>query len=192
MRNIYFSAVLISLGLLFCFMHTSAQDTFLLSKHRAGQIEIGMKIDDLHTKFEPSSTKLVATYPEGMFTPLLQIYLEGAATESRPPIVINLEKEREWIVDGIEVNDNRFRTAEGIGIGSTLGQIRKAYAVKWIGFGEGPLIANIDELDMSFELDFTDPPSEWYKTNDQRLIPDSAKVVSIYLYRNRTPAAEKK
>jgi hypothetical protein len=166
------------------------QENFLLAKYRAGDIEIGMTIDALHTKHPPSSTKLVAHYPEGEFSPMLEIYLEGATNQPQPSLLIGIGKKREWIVDDITVNDARFRTPVGIGVGSTLGDIRKVYTVRWIGFGEGPLCANVDEIGMTFALDFTDPPPEWHRTKDQRLIPDRAKVISIRLY--RSPTAKKK
>jgi hypothetical protein len=183
MRVLRFSIALYCLALLSNAARSDAQDDYLLEKNRAGQVELGMTIDELHTRYEPSSTKLVATYVEGMFAPVLELYSRGAAKKGRPPLVIAIDKDREWVVGGIQVNDARFRTAKGIGVGSTLGDIRKAYAVKWIDFGEGPLYANVDELSMSFELDLAQPPSEWYKTKDQRLIPDRAKVVSVNLYR---------
>jgi hypothetical protein len=183
MRVLRLSTALYCLALLFGAIGSYAQDNFLLEKNRAGQVELGMTIDELHTRYEPSSTKLVATYSEGMFAPVMEIYLKGAATKKRASLVIGIDKDREWIVSGIEVNDARFRTAKGIGVGSTLGDIRKAHTVKWIDFGEGPLYANVDEIGMSFELDFAQPPPEWYKTKDQRLIPDRAKVVSVNLYR---------
>jgi len=149
-----------------------------------------MTIDDLHAMHKPSSTRLVAYYPEGMFTPLLEVYLEGDTNKSIPSLLIEIDKNNDWIVGNIKVNDARFRTDKGIGVGSTLGAIRKAYAVKWIGFGEGPLCANVEDIRMTFELDITNPPNEWYKTRDQRLIPDSAKVLSVILY--RSPEATKK
>jgi hypothetical protein len=133
---------------------------------------------------KPSSTRLVAHYPEGMFTPLLEVYLEGDINKSIPSLQIEIDKNRDWIVGNIKVNDARFRTEKGIGVGSTLGAIRKAYAVKSIAFGEGPLYANVEDINSNFELDITNPPREWYKTRDQRLIPDSAKVVSVILYRS--------
>jgi len=174
----------ICLILLFGARRSFAQDEFLLAKHRAGAVVIGMTIDDLHAMHKTSSTKLVARYPEGMFTPLLEVYLEGDTNKSIPSLVIGIDKNSDWIVGNIKVNDARFRTDKGVGVGSTLGAIRKAYAVKWIGFGEGPLCANVEDINMTFELDITNPPNEWYKTRDQRLIPDSAKVVSVILYRS--------
>jgi hypothetical protein len=170
--------------LLFGAGRSLAQDEFLLKKQRAGAVVIGMTIDDLHAVHKPSSTGLVAQYPEGMFTPLLEVYMEGDTNKSIPSLLIEIDKNNDWIVGNIKVNDARFRTDKGMGVGSTLGAIRKAYAVKSIAFGEGPLYAVVEEINMNFELDITNPPREWYKTRDQRLIPDSAKVMSVILYRS--------
>ena len=160
----------------------NGQDGFLLSKNKAGEIEIGMTIDALHTKYESRLTKLTAQYAEGMFSPLLEIYLNGKPHNVGPSITVAIDKENDWIVSGIFVKDKRFKTSKGISIGSTLGEIRKTYKVSWIDFGEGPLFANVEDLGISFELDFSKPSDEWYRTRNQSLIPDSARVVSIFVY----------
>lgn len=161
------------------------ENAFLLAKGKAGLIEVGMTIDAAQAKYGREATKLVAHYPEGMFTPLLEVYLPGQTSTTAPALLLGIDLENEWIVDGIGVNDARFRTREGIGVGSTLGEVRRAYRIKNIAFGEGPLYANVEELNMSFELDFTDPSPEWYRSRNQRLIPDRAKVTAVGLYRAR-------
>jgi hypothetical protein len=75
-------------------------------------------------------------------------------------------------------------------IGSTLGEIRQSYNVDWIAFGEGPLFARVDQIGMSFALDYKNPPAEWRKTNDQKLIPDSARVVFIFLASRKRTVVE--
>ena len=160
----------------------NGQDSFLLSKNKAGEIEIGMTIDALHKKYEPRLTKLTAQYPEGMFSPVLEIYLNGKLQNVEPSITVAIDKEKDWIVGGIRVKDKRFKTSKGIGIGATLGEIRKTYKVNWIDFGEGSLFANVEDLGISFELDFSNPSDKWYQTRNQSLIPDSVRVVSINVY----------
>jgi hypothetical protein len=64
MRVLRFSIALSCLALLSNAARSDAQDDYLLEKNRAGQVELGMTIDELHTKYEPSFTKLVATYSE--------------------------------------------------------------------------------------------------------------------------------
>lgn len=165
---------------------TSAQENgFLLAKGKAGFVEIGMTIDAAQAKYGRETTKLVAHYPEGMFEPMLEVYLPGHTSMTAPALLLRIEQDNGWIIDGIGVNDARFRTRAGIGVGSTLGEIRRVYRISYIAFGEGPLVANVEELQMTFELDFNQPPREWYKSGDQRLIPDRAKVTAVYLYRAR-------
>ena len=64
---------------------------------------------------------------------------------------------------------------------SALAEIRRNYKVDWISFGEGPLIARVERIGMSCALDYSNPPREWYRNQDQTLIPGSAKVVFILL-----------
>ncbi len=165
-----------------CPQTINGQDKFLLSKDKVGEIEIGMTIDALHTKYEPRLTRLIARYPEGMFSPVLGIYINGQSPDVEPSITVTIDKKDDWIVGSIYVKDKRFRTLQGIGIGSTLSEVRKAYKLSSIDFGEGPLFANVDDLGMSFELDFTQPSDEWYRTRQQSLISNSAKVVSVFVY----------
>nr|MBA3335470.1 hypothetical protein [Acidobacteriota bacterium] len=75
----------------------NGQDNFLLSKNKAGEIEIGMTIDALHTKYAPRLTKLTAQYPEGMFSPMLEIYLNGKLQNAEPSITVAIDKENDWI-----------------------------------------------------------------------------------------------
>ncbi len=95
-----------------------------------------------------------------------------------------------FLVGRITVYDSRFKTDKGVGVGSTLGEIRRNYKVDWIGFGEGPLFARVEQIGMSFALDYSKPPREWYETHNPTLIPDSAKVVSILLANGTRPEVE--
>lgn len=135
-----------------------------------------MEVDALYGKIDWKLTKLVDLHSEGFFVPALEIYLSKDETK-RPALVARIGLN--FVVTSITVYDTRFKTAKGIGVGSTLGEIRKEHKIDSIGFGEGPLCARVNEIGMTFALDFRNVPRAWYKTGDQALIPDSAKVTSV-------------
>ena len=109
---------------------------------------------------------MVDLYREGMFQPALEIQLQGAMTQ--PAIIMPVREWPciAWSVQGLDVRDPRFRTEEGIGVGSTLAEVSKAYAVT-VSNEEGPH-AWAESMRMSFRLD------------DASLTP-SAKVTSVWL-----------
>ena len=156
------------------------KNDFLLSKHKVGRLEVGTTVDGLYTKYDRKITKLIDLNLEGMFSPALEIYLNGSEKRHKPSLVAEiLWRQGDWVIYRINVYDKRFKTDKGIGVGSTLGDIRKSYEVDWIRFGEGTLYARVAELRMSFALDFYRVSAQWYKTRDQNLIPNNAKVESV-------------
>jgi hypothetical protein len=141
-----------------------------------------MSIDELYQSVGKENTKLVDKYSEGFFSPAMEIYLE-TNNSAKPALIaqVAMKPPSTFVVGSVSVNDPRFKTDVGVGVGSTLGEIRRSYEVDWIAFGEGPLFARVEQMGMSFALDYSAPPKEWYATRDPALIPDSARVASILL-----------
>lgn len=125
---------------------------FLLQQRKAGPVELGQTVDQLYARFGRDNVRLVDLFLEGMFSPAVQIHVPGS--ETQPAIIAPI---REWpcaefSVWGITVRDRRFRTKDGFGVGSTLGDLRKAYKAE-VGWGEGERIAHVADLGMTFMLD---------------------------------------
>lgn len=99
--------------------------SFLVEHGRAGAFEVGMTVDEVQAIVGIASTKLVATYPEGMFQPELQITLAGFARGPAITAPIRDVPCFEPALWGLLVRDPRFKTSRGIGVGSTLADIRK-------------------------------------------------------------------
>jgi len=146
---------------------------FTLSPGKGGPIRNGMTIDELYSAVGRGNTKLREKYPEGMPSTFVEIYLMQSAG-SEPSLEAELQDDS---VYRFTVFDSRFMTDKGIGVGSTLGEIRQAYKVDWISFEEGSLFARSDQVGMSFVLDRKNLPAGWQR--NLQLIPDSAKVTSI-------------
>ncbi len=154
------------------------EEGFLLAKGRAGQVRVRMSVDELYAKIGRDHTRLVDLFGEGLFEPALEGYLDGG-DRGKPSMVAGIGgREGCNHISGVAVADPRFKTAEGIGVGSTLGAIRKNYQVDWIDYGEGTLYSRVDQIGMSFGLDYW-PPASWNRRRSQDAIPDSAKVVSV-------------
>ena len=126
-------------------------DGFLLSPGKAGRIEVGQALDELYRLVGRDRVRLIDLYREGMFDPAVEIRLPGSSTE--PAIVAPI---REWpcpthSIQGLNVRDARFRTKEGLGVGSTLAELQKHYRVV-LSDEEGPH-AWVEAIQMNFGLE---------------------------------------
>src|SRR5262245_57858390 len=122
-----------------------------LESGRAGQFEVGQPVDDIMGLAGQQHVRLVNLDLEGQFTPAIEIRLADA--QSTPSLVAQI---REWPCPGFQVwnlmvYDRRFRTVDGIGVGTTLRELRRRYPRLKLG-GEGGPSATVDSLHMTFVL----------------------------------------
>jgi hypothetical protein len=157
---------------------------FLLSKHKAGRLTIGMSVDEVFEVYSRDDIDLVDLNLEGGFTPALEIYIEGGH-DNGPSLQAEYTLKDWWVIWRITVPDDRFRTEEGIGVGSTMGDIREHYKVSQAGVGEGGIGVYVAELEMGFGLaiDLMDLPDGWQKAGDPDKIPDSTVINSVGVHR---------
>jgi hypothetical protein len=139
---------------------------FLLSAGRAGPFEIGDSIDDVYRRVGRERVALVDLFKEGFFSPAIEIRLPDAPAS--PAIVADI---REWpcgdfSIWGMDVRDSRFRTRDGFGVGSTVGELRRVYRVQ-ASHAEGESVF-VDALKLSFVVD--DDSSK-----------DRSRVVSVWV-----------
>ena len=133
-------------------------DEYHLGRHQAGSVQIRTTVDDLYRRFGRVNTKLVDLQSEGNFSPWLEIRIPGGPEkESSLTVRIMWWREIGWGVSGISVKDTRFRTREGLGVGSSFGDIEKAYEVRRVS-GEGMSGAFVDSLSMTFYFSVNSPP----------------------------------
>ena len=123
-------------------------------------------------------TRKVTTYPEGIETPAVQIIL--GRNRELPSLVVILNGQT---VYGIEVHDPRFKTAQGIGVGSSIGDLRKTKLHFEFNREEGDGLI-CDELGMKFAVDidpFTDRRLVGHEADPLALIPPGVKIERIWI-----------
>lgn len=150
---------------------------FLLAKNWVGHVKVGLNssLNELYRTYH--SVRLIDRQLEGMFSPALQVYLNNPDV---PAFIVNIHWRRGTDELGsIIVYDRCYKTANGIGVGSTLGELRRHYKDVEVLEGEGPFFARVPELSMSFRLYSGDLPSDHILRQDPTAAPDSARIESI-------------
>jgi TonB family protein len=153
-------------------------DPYLVAPDRVGHLWIGMPMTVLRGGMpNPQMREIPRRTPRGLTTDI-EIALEPGGPAA---LVANIEDAH---VRQIEVRHNRFRTAEGFGIGTPLGDLRRHDpGLRVVMCDRGPCAVLSSRL-FTFELDATAAT-----TSDLAQIPDSALVTGVLVARPSPPAS---
>ena len=155
-------------------------DGYRLEKHRAGFMIVGMHVDEVYARLPENTLRLVNLSLEGMFTPALEVF-DGASATQKPALVGEIAWRKRWIVSRISVYDERFKTECGIGVGSTIGDLKQCYTLDWADFGEDILLVRVEALGMSFSISDTPLPDGWEKSRDPYRLPEHLPITGIFI-----------
>jgi hypothetical protein len=146
-------------GIVVCLMLTvgiASANEFTLARHQVGGLLLGMSAEEVYKIYPKELTKQIRISNEDESMPAIQVF--RTASKQTLSLVIVLDAKNGKVVY-VDVRDPRFKTASGIGVGSSLGELRKAQKVSFIGPGERSFIegsegddfnARVDDLNMLF------------------------------------------
>jgi hypothetical protein len=172
---------LVVLGMARCALGQPVADDFLIERHRAGPVEIGADAYDLYEWFPIEGRKLVDLHLEAMLSPALALSVPGSSV-SDGLIAELAPRDNELVVFRIGISDPRFQTEAGIGVGSTVSELRSACSLDEVSTGEGAVYIVVNELAAAFALDQSGPsgPDLW-GIRDLQQIPGEVVILRILL-----------
>jgi hypothetical protein len=158
----------------------SPQQSFVVERARVGPVSIGGTADSIYREFGDRA-RLIDLKLEGHLSPAIEIKL----FESQLVASIIAEigpANNQLVVTRIHVVDPSLRTRDGIGVGSTYGELRSRHQVDWVGSGEGKVFARVEKLAISVELDASGPMA-LSSIRDPEKVPAGVRIVSLMLTR---------
>ncbi|MGV3504383.1 MAG: mechanosensitive ion channel protein MscS [Adhaeribacter sp.] len=148
--------------------------SYRISPGQAGPIRIGMQVSELKEKL-PGQLKETVLHLEGQPYKAFQIgqFESGVLVEEkcRPDCQV-------W---RIQVRDAAYRTGEGLGVGSSLGEVKKHYPISFLGPGETEIVAISKQKKITFLLDVSGLPEKKVPFLNLQNTPDSVKVLGMLI-----------
>ena len=156
----------------------STSDTDFITDKSVDGVAVGEKITDFISMVRQRySVKKEKMYLEADSFDIYNVYEKGQKIYSVEP---NLDKPD--IIDKIWVYGTKFKTEKGIGVGSTLSEIKSKYYVESISTeGEGGLEISVKEISVGFIMDNSKLPEDWWNKMDKKKIPENLPIEEIII-----------
>jgi hypothetical protein len=154
---------------------------FVIEKGRAGDIKVGMPIEDVRKRVTTTvAVKDTTLTLEGQQS---TAYLLRAQGQEKGLLVEQL-CEPDCKVWRISTESEDYKTPKGIGVGSKYHEVKQAYPISTVSLAEGNLVAVSEEAGMSFVLEDTALPQDGNKKGkyNPANIPANTIVKRIMLY----------
>ena len=156
----------------------STSKTNFITNNTVDGVEIEENIKEFIAEVEPRYTvKKEKMQLEGESYDIYNVYEKGQKIYSIEPYF-----NKPGFIDRIWIYGSKFKTEKGIGVGSTLAEIKSKYHVESISTeGEGGLQILVKEISVAFIMDNSKLPKDWWEKTDTKEIPESLPIEEIII-----------
>ncbi|WP_242916799.1 mechanosensitive ion channel protein MscS [Pontibacter liquoris] len=153
--------------------------SFVIEKGHVGNVRLGTLTEDLRQHIPVGYTIADTTLQqEGMQATAYLLYPQNETKG----LLVEQVCEPACHVWRIAVHNPRYKTAKGIGIGSTFSEVQRAYPISYVSQGEGNFVAVVEEMGLSFVLDQSQLPKDKLTRIKPADVPGNTVVKSILVY----------
>ena len=169
-----------------------SQNPYIISSTRVGSIARGTNIHQLYSIFPAKQIKLIKN-KEGFFNQEFDDYNvydnNGKLLFIATPEVAG---DTSSFINRIIIRDTSFKTLEGIGLNSNLGQIRDAYHnINYLP-SSGEIVVSVPKVSTNFLINKATLDDSWWDNTTNQIIekniPDSAQIDGIIVFWNTKEA----
>jgi hypothetical protein len=153
--------------------------TNIIGSRQAGPVKINMSVADLKKVIPANQLKEVKVTREGHAYKAYQI--KKNASDAQPGLQAEEICEPNCRVSRVQVLDSTYKTPEGIGIGSTLGEVKKHYPISYLGPGETGIVAVSETKKITFILDVSKVPAKQAPQLSLKNTPNEVPVTGILI-----------
>ena len=154
---------------------TEKEDPFLIEKDRVGKLMKTHKVSDLEALFEADSLVRDTTRLDMGGNRKIEVYEKGGAHL----LTLTPKQDTTRTIESVWIHDPRYKTAEGIGLEATYGEIGQAYEVRKVVSSLNNVLVLLREHPMYFTISREELPGalKYSRATVEALqIPDEARV----------------
>ena len=150
-----------------------------ISKSQIGPIQIGMAVNAMRKRVPAEFLKEVPITREGRGYRAYEIRQSPA--DQKAGLLVEETCEPTCQVWRVHVQNPAYKTKEGLGVGSTLGEVKKHYKLNYLGAGETEIVAVSDEAKLTFMLDVSKVPAKQVPRLTLENTPDSTPIIGMLI-----------
>jgi hypothetical protein len=165
----------------FClFAQRYSDSTWIIGNGHVGKILMNMDEKKLQGMFSPEQIKTTTKSAEGDEYSIINITATG---DTKTSIELETMCMDICVISRINLYSDKFKTIKGIGVGSTIGDLRKVYSISTVVGGEKGIMIYIEDLEQTaFVVDVPKLKPVPGKMYEKTAVPDDVKIEWIYMY----------